>query len=53
MRRYVDRTRVTADVVDIDSKSQDVLYAADVTELDEGSYEVLQYFLTYVHLFLY
>ena len=38
--RYLERPKVTANVVDIESDGQTVLHAADVSELGEGMVEV-------------
>jgi len=39
--RYLERPKVTANVVDIESDGQTVLHAADVSELGEGMVEVI------------
>ena len=39
--RFMDRAKVTANVVDIDSDVQTVLHAADVSELGDGTVEVM------------
>ena len=38
--RYLERPKITANVVDIESDGQTVLHAADVSELGEGMVEV-------------
>jgi len=38
---YLERPKVTANVVDIESVGQTVLHAADVSELGEGTVEVI------------
>ena len=42
-RRFLDRAKVTANVVDIESDTQTVLHAASVSELGDGNVEVMHY----------